>query len=470
MSIDAVPPAGRSSHSLAAVGGRVPLYGPDFARNPGAVYELLRRYGPAAPVELAPGVEATLITSYFTALEVLRSPETFSHDPRRWRALNEGRVAEDSPIMPMMMYRPNCLFNDGLTHERLRSAVTDSLDRVDPHALRRYVERSADALIDRFAATGTADLLSEYARILPLLVFNRMFGNPEEHGPELVSAIMGLFEGTDAEKSNADVARYMQDLARLKRSQPGQDMTSWLLAHPSQLDDMEMLQQLVLLVSAGTEPTSNLIANGLRLLLSDERFAGGVTGGSLTVADALDEVLWVDPPMSNFGVHFPVRDVDLAGVLLRAGDPVVISFAAANNDPALTGAGSRSGNRAHLAYSAGPHRCPAQNQARLTAAVAVEKLLDRLPDIALAVPADELVWRPGPFHRALIALPARFSPVPVQHHERTTRNETVGDQPWNSAPSSSTSPATTSPGRRPDSEPRARRRWWRSLAAWWRGQ
>ncbi|MCX5212100.1 cytochrome P450 [Kitasatospora sp. NBC_00240] len=388
------------------------MYDKEFATDPNAVYAHLRQYGAAAPVELYPGVRATLVTSYAAALDVLRTPETFSKDPRRWKDLNRGVIAPDSPALPMMAYRPNALFTDGADHARLRGAINDSLEQVDPVALRGYVERSADVLIDRFAALGEADLVRDYARTLPLLVFNELFGSPAEFGDRLVAGMSGIFDGVDAERANQELTACLLELVALKRSRPGPDITSWLMSHPSRLTDEEMLHQLVLLMGAGTEPQLNLITNALRLLLSDDRFAGSLAGGSLPVDDALDEVLWTDPPMANYAVHFPVRDAELGGVRLPAGDPVVISFSAANNDPTLA-AEHRTGNRAHLAWSAGPHTCPAQSPARLIATVAVEKLLDRLPDLELTVPADELPWRPGPFHRALAALPVRFPPAPV---------------------------------------------------------
>ncbi|MEU5050477.1 cytochrome P450 [Streptomyces sp. NPDC021096] len=469
-----------------------PLYGPDFAADPQAVYHRLRQYGPAAPVELAPRVQATLVTDYRAALEVLRSPDRFVKDARHWRALADGRVAPDNPVVPMMAYRPNCLFADGDDHRRYRQAVDDSLARIDPNALRGYAERSADSLIDRFTALGEADLLGSYAKVLPLLVFQQLFGCPPELGDRLVEGFSGIFDGVDAERADALITSSLLELIALKREHPGADMTSWLMAHPVQLGDEEMLHQLVVLIGAGTEPQQNLIANALRLLLSDDRFAGDLAGGSMPVEDALDEVLWLDPPMANYGVHYPVEDLDFGGVPLRAGEPVVVSFAAANTDPALH-SGRRTGNRAHLAWSAGPHHCPAKDSARLIAAAAVEKLLDRLPDVELAVPADRLVWRPGPFHRALTALPVRFPPVPVPtpapapvhpgqpdrpderpHHPSADHlpPETPGESRWNArpAPSRSIPPAVTSTARQPASAPTGRLPLWSSLAAWWHGR
>ncbi|KOX18683.1 cytochrome P450 [Saccharothrix sp. NRRL B-16348] len=445
------------------------MHGPEFAADPAATYQALRAHGPVAPVELAPGVPANLVVGYAAVLDVLRNPSAFPRDPRRWQA----KMPPDSPVLPMMMYRPNCLFTDGAQHARLRAVVTDSLARVDPNALRGQVERTADLLIARFAGNGEADLLGEYAKLLPLMMFNHLYGCPPELGDRLVVAMSGIFDMVDPEQANADLTQCIVELVALKRQRPGHDMPSWMMAHPARLSDEEMIHQLALLMGAGTEPEQNLISNGIRLLLTDDRFAGDLSGGSLPVEEALDEVLWTDPPIANYSASYPVEDTDFAGVRLPAAEPVVISYAAANNDPALASQ-QRSGNRAHLAWSAGVHACPAQQPARLIASVAIEKILDALPDMRLAVPNDELVWRPGPFHRALTALPVRFTPVavPVQPDESPgeTRWNVQPTTPSSPAPSSSTPPAVTSTPSPPPSPRAGRRPWWNSLARFLRGR
>lgn len=465
----AVPPPGCPAHEGGAAGGLEPLYGPGFAADPAATYARLRGQGPIARVELAPGVPASLVLGYDTALEVLRSPERFAKDPRRWKALAEGTVPADSPVVPMMMYRPNALFTDGDEHARLRGAITDSLARIDPNALRGYVELSADSLIDEFGPKGEADLRGQYGAVLPLLVFCRMYGCPPQTGEKLVVGMSGIFAADEnSERANEVLAEGIAELVALKRAEPKADVTSWLMAHPAELTDEEMAQQLTLLMGAGTEPQQNLICNTLRLLLSDDRFAGDLAGGSMPVEDALDEVLWSESPMANYGVHYPMHDLELDGTGLREGEPVLISFAAANTDPALAEERRRGGNRAHLAWSAGPHACPAKSPARLIAMVAVEKLLDRLPDVELALGVEQLEWRQGPFHRAVAALPVRFPPATVP----VAAAEPSGASSWNPSPSpsSSTPPAETSTQKQPVSATSDPRRWWSSLARWWRGR
>jgi cytochrome P450 len=311
------------------------MHGADFAANPHLVYDQLRAQGPAAPVELAPGVNATLVTGYETALRVLQSPQLFVRDSRRWKDLNEGRISLDSPVLPMMAYRPNCLFTDGAVHLRLRKAVTESLDRLNITRIRRDVEPIAAYLIDQFSERGRADLLHDYAKLLPLLLFNKLFGCPAGIGDRLTGAMAALFEAQDpneALRANEELNASLMELIALKRREPGDDMTSWLIQHGAGLTDEELKDQLVMLMGAGIEPERNLISNTLLTLLTE---ASSGRGTGMLIEEALDHVLWNDPPIANYATHFPVQDVDLGGTVVEAGSPVVISFAGANTDPAL---------------------------------------------------------------------------------------------------------------------------------------
>ncbi|MFJ8083273.1 cytochrome P450 [Streptomyces sp. NPDC096205] len=399
-----VPPPGCPAHGS---GGRVPLYGPEFAADPQAYYTYLRHYGPAAPVELAPGVEATLVTDYQSALQLLQDSGSFRKDARRWRDLNDGKIPADSPVVPVLAYRSNCMFTDGAEHLRLRQAVTDSMARVDARKLGQSTERVSDYLLGQFGPRGSVDLLGDYARQLPLFVFNELFGCPAEIGDRVLFGATGMFDGVNAEKAAEVMFGAIGELVALKRSRPGEDVASWMMQHQSGLDDGEMVHQLALLMVAGNEPLRNLIGNTLHRLLTDDAYAhrGGL------IDEAMDDTLWENPPMQNLAAHYPAADMEFAGQQLAAGDLVLVSFAAANTGPALAAARQAGSNRAHLAWSAGPHACPSKEIARQITVTAVEHLLNRLPDIELAVPEDSLMWRPGPFNRGLVTLPARFTPV-----------------------------------------------------------
>nr|WP_307853063.1 cytochrome P450 [Kitasatospora sp. RG8] len=387
------------------------LHGPEFAAAPKLVYDRLRRYGPVAPVELAPGVEALLVTDYQAALDLLRDTDTFSKDPRAW----PETVPSDSPLQPMLGFRPTAFFTDGAEHARYRQVITDGLALLEPHLLQRRIAEVAHQLIDAFAATGSADLIAQYARRLPAFVFNTWYGVPEEHSARLVAGIADMVESTEQSVvAYTDLVAVVTEMVAERRTRPQRDLTSSFLTHPARLDDDEVVRQITLTMIAGHEPTANLIGNALLRLLTDARYAGSLFGGAMTAHQAIDEALWHEPPMANLSAHYPRYDVTFHGREIPAGSLVLVSYAAANSQaaPSTDGPGLGSGQSAHLAWSAGPHACPARDPALLIAITAIEQLTSRLSDLELATPAGNLFWRPGPFHRALVHLPVRFQPVP----------------------------------------------------------
>ncbi|MEY9894763.1 cytochrome P450 [Catenulispora sp. MAP12-49] len=393
---------------------RIPMYTPEFAADPHGVYERMRNlHGSLVPVLLDPEVPATLVIGYQTAIRILHDPERFPADPRRWEGAN---LSQTCPVRPMMEWRPNALRSAGMEHSRYRSSNVYSLNGVDLHALRRVVQDVAGDLIAGLSRAGQADLITQYAFPLAFRVLNRMLGCPPEIGERVAIGMAKIFEGIDAEAGNAMLAAALAELVMMKKERPADDITTRMLQHESELELPEMVHQLACVYGAGIEPQQNLIANTLLLILTDERFSGDVLDGNLTVRDALDEVLYQDPPMANFGISYPPYPVQIDGVWLPADQPVVISFSACNNDPAIA-SDQRAGNRAHLAWSVGPHACPAQSAAYLIAQAAIDQILDALPEMELAVPEKDLVWRPGPFARGLAALPVAI-PVPRQNPVR----------------------------------------------------
>ncbi|MEV7244572.1 cytochrome P450 [Streptomyces sp. NPDC093248] len=443
------PPPGCPAH------GNVPLYGPEFGSDPDAHYEQLRRLGPSAPVDIAPGVEVELVTSYDAALYILQNPASFVRDSRRWRALNEGRVPADSPALPMMGYRPNALFSDGAAHARLRQAVTDSLAGVNELQLVRQTQQSADYLISRFSSDrlGQAELMAEYAQSLPLLVFSDLFGCPPEIGDRVIVGISGIFDGT----AGADqvLGEALGELIALKRRRPGNDLTTRLMEHSAQLTDEEVLHQLVTLLSGGTAPLSATIGSACALILGEDWQTG------LPVEDAVTQVLWNYAPIANYAAHYPTHDVELGARTVRANDPVLISFAAANTDPRLAEHREQLSAKAHLAFGAGPHACPAKDPAFVIAVTAVESLLNRLPDVEVRVPFKDLNWVPAPWSRSLVNLPVRFTPRSV------TPARSAEPQP---SPSAAHRVPSPSPQSAAPAAPKGRPGLFSRFLAWTRGE
>lgn len=429
-----------------------PLYGPQLGGDdlPELYEQLRRRHGPVAPVTVAPGVKAWLVLGHHELLRLTRDEQDFSHDPRRWTLLREGRIPADSPIMPMVGWRPALLFLDGQQHRRMRSAVSDALARINGHELRRTVRSASDRLIDCFIDRQQADLVPHYARKLPMQVITHLLGLDEGTGQQLVHAIAGVV-AANADSANASerMAKILLKLIEEKRRRPGADVTSALLHHPARLTDEEVLHNMTVMFVAGNQTTTNWIATTLRILLTDPKFRSSLAGGHLTVDDALDLVLWRFPPTQNFPARYATRDLEFGGQPIRTGDMLILGLAAANADPeVLPGGAPVIGNRSHLAFGAGPHTCPAQDPARLITRTAVDTILHRLPDLKLAVAEEELAWIKSPWTKGLAALPVRFTSPEVG------RASTPVPQPM-PEPTASGPPSASPPGPLPSPHPGA---------------
>lgn len=440
------------------LGEILPIHGPEFSADPQATYTRLRARGPIVPVEIDTGMYGYLTTTYRAALHMLRhTPDTFSKDPHHWAALKAGQIPDGTPAVSMMQPRDNALWMDGMPHTRLRKSITDTLDLVDSHALEKAVTRIADGLIDAVADRAEFDLVADFADPLPIQVIIEMFGCPPDLGVRLLLAIGKLFDtAQDAAAANTEIMACCFELTELRRREPAGDATSWLLAHPTRLTDVEMFEQIMLVAGAGSTPSSNLIANALLLMIDDPAFSGSVYEGVHSVGEAMDQVLWEDPPMANYSPLYARKPEVYEGVRLEPGVPILVGFAAANSDPALAPvAHRRAGNRAHLAFSAGAHACPAPDLARVITETAVERILDRLPDLRLAVDRTELVRRPGTFHSGWTALPVAHPPVvPSAAPHPGATSWTPSQQPQ-AAPSTLTPPPKTFMPKAPASAPKA---------------
>lgn len=395
-------------------GIRYALHTPEFAQDPHKAYRHMRRtYGPLVPVELGPGVEATLVIGYHLAVEILDDDKRFPADPRVW----ERTVPASCPILPMVGWRPNALRNSGDIHSFYRGANQAALGGIDQLALRDQVIQTAEPLINTFCGIGKVDVIGGYALPLVFSVVNKLLGCPNDIGNQVRAAMAAMFESTDTEHVNQMLGDALGQLIAMKRVRPGDDITTRLLAHKPPLSDEELINQLVTLYGAGIEPTVNLIVNTLLMMLTDDRFACGAAGFGAPTIDAVNEILIYDPPMANYCLSYPPQPINKGGVWLPANKPVVISMAACNNDPEVN-----NGKFFHadwgLAFSTGKHAClkPARVAVIEIACTAIDYLLDALPELTLARLEEELVWRPGPFHRALVELPVVFPkspPLPI---------------------------------------------------------
>lgn len=452
-----VPPPGCPAHT-AGTDRPARLYGPAAETDPMALYEKLREeHGPVAPVLLDGDISAWLVLGYHENRDVATRSTQFSRDSRIWHGWRSQEIdPATSPLVPMIGWRPDCVSADGIEHQRLRGAVTAGLGQFDQRGIRRHITRFAHQLVDAFCADGRAELVDQFTEHLPMLVLTHLLGMPDDYGPRLVNACRDLIKGSEtALASNTYVLETLEQLVIAKRASPGHDIASALLAHPARLTDEEVQHHLRLILLAGYETTANLMANTLRMAVSDPRFRGSLAGGQMTLPEAVEQVLWDEPPLMVCPGRWATGDTSLGGQHIKAGDMLLLGLAAGNMDEAVRPEPSTPvhHNRAHLSFSGGAHECPGQDIGRVIADAGIDILLTRLPDVRLAVPEDELTWRSSTWARHLTGLPVEFA-------ARTARNES-GPEPLPAAPAPSAglSASDPFPGYAPEPLPRPESFW-----------
>lgn len=399
------------SHAAAPV-----LDAAEFAADPARVYrELRREYGSVAPVLLEGGVPAWIVLSYRDVHYVTTIPHVFSRNGAHWNLW--GKVPPDWPLLPLVAPMPGIIHTEGEEHHRRAGVIIDALENTDHVQLARTCERFADQVIDDFASDTSVDLITGYAQQVPIRVISALFGLPESQIPDMVKDIVLMTSGAPAEAPAANerlIGRMAQLIARERESR-GSGVAARMVGHPDGLTDEELTMDMWVLVNAAQAPLADWIANTLRLMLVNDAFSLTLQGGRSSVGQALNEVLWKSAPVQNMMGRWAVRDCMLGDRRIRKGDLILLSIGAANAD-SLEQADTpqaAQGNRAHMAFAHGEHSCPvgAPEIAEVIARTTIEVLLDRIPDLVLAVPPADLRWKETITMRALESLPVTFTPA-----------------------------------------------------------
>jgi cytochrome P450 len=398
-----------------------PLLNRDYESRPAVFYERLREeYGPVAPVDVL-GVPAWLVIGYAQTLDILRDTRgVWSRRVESWRHYREGAVPADWPMLPVVE-SDNSAFRDGADSTRLRSAWSEGLrafqDRTRPEAkaLEQSVRRHADELItvlsENGGPSGWADLSAQYARPLPLMVIGRLLGTGGDGDDELIIDLWRVMDaGPEAQEASDRLIARVADVCAARVASPGADLPSFMLAAVPDLTAEELTREMAMMTGLVGDVTGTLICNTITEVLiggtgaSDSRSAG-------MIQEAINRASAANPPMANLSFRWARADVRIGRFQIAAGDPVMVSPAAAHLDPAFTASATPDSiysSRAHLAWSAGPHACLGRDLATTITTIAVERLFDRFATLRLALPADQLPWRSSPLMRGLRSLPVIY--------------------------------------------------------------
>jgi cytochrome P450 len=392
----------------------------EFLADPYPVYRALRE---RAPVWRSP-LGFWVLSRHADVASVLRDPR-FGRD-FEGKLSNPRRRAE---LLEEPAYRSlglSMLARDPPDHTRLRGLVAKAFTARRVEAMRAPIEACVDRLLDRRVADGRMDLISEFARILPVTVICDLLGIPETDRARFLSGyqVSGRLldptplSPTELAQANANTLynrRYFEDLFVRRSRAPGDDLISALLGVRDEangrLSHDELAANVALLFGAGHETTAHLIGNGLLALHRQSAQWARLTERPALAAAAVEEVLRFDSSV-QLTSRKAFETVTLPqGTEIARGESVLCLLGAANRDPDVycdpdTLDITRTGPRA-LSFGGGIHHCLGAQLARIEAEIAFRRLAERLPGLTL-IDLEHPAWLPRITLRGLARLDARW--------------------------------------------------------------
>ncbi|MFI8928505.1 cytochrome P450 [Streptomyces sp. NPDC053474] len=382
--------------------------------DPYATYALLRESAPVRRVTGTDGNAAWLVTRYADVREALADPR-LSLDkahalPGNYRGFSLPPALD-----------ANLLNMDPPDHTRVRRLVAKAFTPGRTERLREPVRRAADELLDALAEAGGGDLVAAYAAPLPIAVICDLLGVPATRRPDFRTWTDALVAPDPArphlaKEAVAGLLGYFTGLIAQKRARPGDDLLSDLIAvrdddggDGGRLSEDELMSLAFLILFAGYENVVQLIGTAVLGLLSHPEQLAAVRADPGLLPGAVEEFLRHEGPVLLAIRRFPLEDVTIGGVRVPKGETVLVSTGSAGRDPERFADPDRldvtRDASGHLALGHGIHYCLGAPLARMETATALAALIERFPDLALAVPVEELRWRPSMRARGLLELP-----------------------------------------------------------------
>ncbi|MGB8996863.1 MAG: cytochrome P450 [Pseudonocardiaceae bacterium] len=380
-----------------------------------AAFAELAAAGPVQRVVLFTGVAVWLVTGYAEARAVLAHPDVVKGGK------GGGPHRDAIPAALAAAMDQHVLSADPPDHTRLRRLVSAAFTRHRINALEPRIRRITEGLLDDMALTGAGgapvDLVMAVGSPLPLTVISELLGVPERRRDDFRGWSNVAINGsvypaqTFVDAATALVA-YVRGLIAEKRADPSSDLLSALIAvreGGDQLSEDELTSLIFLLLVAGYETTVHLICGGTHALLTHPDQLQLLRAEPDRLPAAVEELLRFNGPVQVATPYLTAAPVRVGGVTIPAGEVVLPALLAANRDPKKFPEPARLDvtrpPTPHLAFGHGIHHCLGAPLARLEGRVAIAALIDRFPRLRLAVPADELVWRPSLLVNGLAALP-----------------------------------------------------------------
>jgi cytochrome P450 len=394
------------NHPDSEAAARPPLHDPAFhAGDPFPWFRRLRAT-PGLYWHETPGFWA--VTRHADVTAISRDPATFCS--------SRGTLLSDlqRPIMP----RQSIIYIDPPEHVRYRKLVQPAFSPGRLRVLEGQIRDLARQLLDAIEPNQPIDFVEAFAAELPILVIAHLLGVPASDHARFKQWSDAIIEAaTEQTPENsaqaAELLGYFSEEIAERRRHPAEDIISTLVHSEidgERLEEFDLLMFCMTLLVAGNETTRNLIAHGTLALATHPDQRTLLHREPARIARAVDEMLRWGSPIGSF-MRTATRDVDFNGTPVRAGDRLLMLYAAANRDESTFGPDAeefrvaRDASR-HVAFGFGEHFCMGAALAQMEGRIAFEELLARFPGIALAGEVERI---PSVLIRGIARLPVVFS-------------------------------------------------------------
>jgi cytochrome P450 len=404
----------------------VDLFDPETQEDWNPTYDLLREQ---APVWQIPGTNTFVLTRYDDIARVLRRTELFARGAEE-RAPGRGMSARTAEIYATKGWpRTAPLAIDPPLHRRYRELVDPFFSVQGAERQRELIAGVVHELLDDIAPRGECEYVRDFAVPLPVRVITTMMGFDLADIPRLkewseawVLPFRGQLsqdEEVYAGEKGVEFQHHIHATIEAKRAQPDASVISFLanearFAGERPLTDAEIIGMADHLYIGGNETTTFALTSGLWLLLSYPDVHAAVAADRSLIRGFVEEVLRLESPTMGM-VRHAVADTEIGGVPIPRGASIHLRYAAANRDPAVfdepaTLDVERINASRHLAFSSGETHCPGAGLSRLEQQIALDAVLDRLPDLRFTPGRNDFTHHPNVTLRAMKELWISYTP------------------------------------------------------------
>ncbi|MBW8010813.1 MAG: cytochrome P450 [Chloroflexi bacterium] len=380
------------------------FFSKERVRNPYSIYAEMRREKPIYQhIDPQDGTSTWFLTRFDDVRAVMKDDKRFVSD---WTNVNK-EIPKEFLVKEKheRVIQNHLVRKDPPDHTRLRELTKKALTSELADEMETFVVETSNRLLDEVESNGKMDLIEDYAIPVPLSVISKILGVPlKDQGRfrRWTEWHVNPLKGEMVKSKIGEFISYAREKVAERQAEPQDDLITYLIRAMESgeiLDEDELLSMIFIMLLAGHETTTNLIANGALTLMRHPDLWKKLGDDPSLMETAVEELLRFESPVQGATLRFAAEDVNIRGNLIKQGDKVQVILGAANYDsehfPSPEKLVLDRDPNGHIAFGHGIHFCLGAPFGRMEGRIALNTLIQRIPNLRLAVPEEKLEWNPS---------------------------------------------------------------------------